>query len=145
MWHIPVFASQGRREILGAAGRKVLGDAAWAFVQVSHSPLCWVRLCLGCLSPGQGRPVGILLGAVMEPWGTKDWLGREGRKETLVSGAGWEAGVLALPRLPAELAPAEGVSWHANAEGEGERGSAGRAGCGCVTQPAALSPSRAAV
>lgn len=63
----------------------------------------------------------------------------------MVSGAGREAGELALPQLPAELAPAEGVSWHAGMEGEGEHGSAGQAGCGCVTQPAVLSPSWAAM
>lgn len=92
----------------------MLGDAA---VQAPHSPPGWVRLCVGYLSPGQGRLVGISLGAVMEARETKDWLGGEGRKEALVSGAGREAGGLAVPRLPAELAPAKGVSWRGGGRG----------------------------
>lgn len=82
--------------------------------------------------------MGTSLGAVMEVRGTKSWLGGEGRKEALVSGAGWEAGGWALLWLPA---PAEGVSWHAGTEGEGEHS---WAGCGGVTQPAVLPASQAA-
>lgn len=85
-------------------------------VRVPHSPQCCVRLCLGAQAKGTS------LGAVVEALGNKRLAGWRGRKEAL------EAGGLALPWLLPELAPAEGVSWRV--EREGQRGGAGQAGRG---------------
>lgn len=68
----------------------------------------------------------------MESGGRKPWLvGPGGKRE------GWHC-------------HGSQLSWHLpkgspGVEGEGERGSVGWDGCGCMTQPATLSPSRAAV